>query len=198
VGGGLESGLELMIGISAGKCESRRGGQLGGVRAESTRVTNNDDVKAPDVEDLRPGEAREVLGPLWRRGGAIQKAVAEEIEAYLRTVDVNVVAGRVFTDLDLLTRKDLWDRSGETLHGYSHPAEVAWEMVEEVIRPYLGEIDRYWKVGMKEPAPGRKFGNPGYGMWNSFRGCGGSFIRESGLGYGRLRDLGPEWAAVGP
>jgi uncharacterized protein len=120
--------------------------------AWSSWVTNNDDAKAPAVEDLEPGEAREVLRQLCKRGGSIQNAVAEEIEACLRTVDVDVVAGGVFTDLELLTREDLWDRSGETSHGYSDPAEVAWEMVEEVIRPYMGEIDRYWKLGMKEEA----------------------------------------------
>ena len=108
--------------------------------------------KALGVEDLDPQEAREVLRRLWQRGGKLRETIAEEMEEYLRTVDSEEVAERVFSDLDLLTREDLWDRSGRTSHGYNHPAEVAWEMVEEVIRPYLGEIERYWKVGMKEEA----------------------------------------------
>lgn len=115
-------------------------------------MTKSDTGSVPDVEDLDAREAREVLRRLWNVGGATKKAVAEEIEHYLRAVDVDEVAGRVFTDLDRLTREDLFDRSGKTSHGYDHPAEVAWEMVEEIVWPYLGAVDRYWKVGTKDEA----------------------------------------------
>jgi len=104
------------------------------------------------VGDLDPHEAREVLHRLWKRGGKLEEAIAEEMEALLRSVDSEAVADRVYSNLDLLTREDLWDRSGRTSHGYNHPAEVSWEMVEETIRPYWQEVERYWKVGMKEEA----------------------------------------------
>lgn len=104
------------------------------------------------MEDLNPREAQEILLRLWDRGGSIKNAIAEEIDQYLGNVDVEEVAKRVFSDLDLLTREDLWGRSGATAHGYNDPADVAWEMVEEVIVQYLAEIDRYWQVGKKEEA----------------------------------------------
>ncbi len=119
---------------------------------EDVVVKKPKEAKLPGVEDLDPRETQEVLRRLWNRGGKVGEAVLREIEQYLRSVEVEEVAERVFSDLDLLTREDLWDRSGKTSRGYNHPADVAWEMVEEVIRPYLGEVDRYWRSGMREEA----------------------------------------------
>lgn len=115
-------------------------------------MSKSDGDKLLGPEDLGPREAKEVLRHLWNRRGEVRETVRRAIEEWLRSVDVDEVAGRVFTDLDLLTREDLWDRSGRTSRGYNHPAEVAWEMVEEVIRPYLSEIERYSTLGMHEEA----------------------------------------------
>ncbi len=104
----------------------------------------------PRVEDLRPEEAASVLRRLLDEGGVVADAVRLEMVRVLTHVEPDDVAAEVQTDLELLEVEELWDRSGKTRHGYTHPADMAWQMIEEVLTPYLKRMKQYQEVGLAE------------------------------------------------
>lgn len=108
--------------------------------------------KAPRVDDLESAEAFEVLRRLARTPGAVGKAVRDEIRAIVSQIDMEGVAAEVYYALEDLAVEDLWDRSGRSVHGYRHPPEEAWTMIEEVIQPYIARIEQYRRWGMNEQA----------------------------------------------
>lgn len=108
--------------------------------------------RSPSVEDLDPTEAREVLLRLWRRDGPVRVEIRAEIERYLGEIEIEDVADRVFDELNALSLEELWDRSGRSHRGYAEPAEVSWEMVQDVIDPFLSEMERYSDLGMNDQA----------------------------------------------
>jgi hypothetical protein len=99
--------------------------------------------KGPSVDDLTGAEALAVLGRLWAEGGAIRDAIRTEIENQLAGVVPDHVADAVLADLDGISVEELWDRSGPSRFGYTDPAEATWEIVEEALKPYVDELERY-------------------------------------------------------
>jgi len=102
------------------------------------------------VSDLTGVEAVEVLRRLWDEGGAIREAVRAQIEDVLTGVVVEHVADAVFADLDGIAVEDLWDRSGPSPFGYTEPTEETWAMIEQTLAPYVGELERYLRLGWSE------------------------------------------------
>jgi hypothetical protein len=97
---------------------------------------------------LTPEQAREVLRRLCEKDGAIRDAAVAEARAMLADVDVDDVARDVFDALDSIDVHDLWDRAGPKRDGYVPPGEMAFEMVEEEIEPFLDQARRYRELGM--------------------------------------------------
>ncbi|MBI4309581.1 MAG: calcium-binding protein [Candidatus Omnitrophica bacterium] len=62
------------------------------------------------------------------------------------------LAEEVFSELDGLEVEELWDRSGPSREGYSDPGEMAYEMLEEVLEPFLAEIRKYHKLAKPKEA----------------------------------------------
>jgi hypothetical protein len=108
--------------------------------------------KRVSVHDLSAHEAQALLVRLWKRRGKLRETIRDEIESYLKEVDPDLVAGAVQTDLELLRVEDLWDRSGPSQYGYTHPADETWTMIEEALEPSVREVDRYLELGMEEEA----------------------------------------------
>jgi hypothetical protein len=52
----------------------------------------------------------------------------------------------------MLEVEEVWDRAGPKRHGYVDPGEAADEMVEEVVEPFLQELRKYQKLGMRAQA----------------------------------------------
>ena len=65
-----------------------------------------------------------------------------------KKVNIDEVAQSVFDGLEFLEVEDLWDSSGGTRYGYVEPGERADEMIEEVLKPYFEELERYAKLSM--------------------------------------------------
>lgn len=53
------------------------------------------------------------------------------------------IATELFIILDLIDVEDLWHNSGPTRYGYIDPNELAFEMVEEAISPYVEKFRKY-------------------------------------------------------
>ena len=82
--------------------------------------------------------------------------LAVEAEALARSViedvDVESIAEDVeqaVLDLDL---DDLNARAGRKSWGYVEPTEAAWELLEEAVAPYLGEMRRRIELGLEVAA----------------------------------------------
>jgi len=48
--------------------------------------------------------------------------------------------------------EDVWDQSGSTRYGYIDPVDMAWEMFEGAIEPYLDELKKHQELELDEEA----------------------------------------------
>jgi hypothetical protein len=97
-------------------------------------------------------DALRVLRNLCDVDEAMRERVLLEVNKVLNQIDPDAVAEDVLFDFDLLSVDDLWNRSGPRRDGYSSPDEMAVEMVEETLRPYVKRISEYHEAGMPEEA----------------------------------------------
>lgn len=81
------------------------------------------------------------------------KGEAEQI-AKLVVLDVNfeVIADEVKSAMHMPNMDDLNSRAGSHGGGYKDPSEAAWELLEEEVEPFLVEMRRYFKLGMRQEA----------------------------------------------
>ena len=76
---------------------------------------------------------------------------AEELaEEILLDVDIEGIAYSLSDELNGPYIEEVWDSSGGTLDGYVYPSERAFEMLEEIIDPYINEMMDYLKRNMKD------------------------------------------------
>jgi hypothetical protein len=106
--------------------------------------------RAPRVEDLRPHERSMVLTLLAQRKDAVGKAVRDEIERFIASVDVEAVAGDVVSDLDAIDEDAIAARSGEDRYGYTAPYDAVWEVLEETLEPHVERLCWYHDAGRHE------------------------------------------------
>jgi len=95
------------------------------------------------VEILSCEQALQVLHRLVAKGGDIADAIAAEAVKLLSEVDQDEVAQEVYLMLDSIDVQDCWDRSGRHRQGYVHEDEVAYELIQEVLRPFDDQIAHY-------------------------------------------------------
>jgi len=100
------------------------------------------------LASLSNEQAAIILKQLWDHGGDIRKSILAEAEKILCSVDVDEIARDILFTLDLIDVHKLWDRPGYSHDEYTSPEEMAYEMVEEELSPYLNQIDTYHKLGM--------------------------------------------------
>ncbi len=87
------------------------------------------------------------LIPQYPEIAARAEELAEEI---LLDVDTEDIAGSLADELDGPDIEEVWDSSGRTRDGYVDPSERAYEMLEEIIDPYIDEMMDYLKRDMKD------------------------------------------------
>lgn len=104
------------------------------------------------LDSISGDDALRVLRNLCAADAEMRARVLSEAENVLSEVDRDGVADEVFFDLDVLSVDDLWDRSGRKRHGYSSPAEMAVEMIEETLQPYKDKVKQYQEMGMPDQA----------------------------------------------
>lgn len=104
------------------------------------------------LDEISVKYAYEILKRLAEEDIRISKRIEELALEYLTEVDQDDIAGSVFHDLNSLDVKDVWDNSGKTRYGYVEPNELASEMFEETLEPYIDELRRYQKLSMHEEA----------------------------------------------
>lgn len=68
--------------------------------------------------------------------------------SHLSGVDAEEVTGALLDDLEGLEPEDIWERAGATCDGYVDTGEAADKIIQELLTPYLEEMDKYQKTGL--------------------------------------------------
>ena len=100
------------------------------------------------IDNLSVFEARAVLRTLAENDADLAQRIAELTLASLSGEDAEEVAAALYDELDALEVEEVWDRAGCTRHGYVETSEVASQMIEAVLAPYLEELSRYQALGL--------------------------------------------------
>ena len=103
---------------------------------------------------LRGDDALVILRRLADRDPKWAKVIETMAKDLLSTVDADDVAAEVLAELESLSVEDVWDRAGPRRDGYSDPGDVAAEMIDEALAPYVHESERLIGLGMQVPADG--------------------------------------------
>ncbi|MCL4871476.1 MAG: hypothetical protein KJ063_21150 [Anaerolineae bacterium] len=72
--------------------------------------------------------------------------------AQLSGVDIDGIAGDLLDELGGLTPEDVWERYGNTRHGYAETDAAAYGLIEGLLEPYLDELRQCQKAGLTSEA----------------------------------------------
>ena len=100
------------------------------------------------IDQLSPTDALAILKTLAASDEELARRIAELALAHLKGVEPEEVAAVLHESLEALEVEEVWDRAGETRHGYVEPGEAADQMIEEVLEPFLEELKKYQKLGL--------------------------------------------------
>ena len=103
---------------------------------------------------ISPSEALEILKQIAKTDKKLKKRIIELAEELFRNVDVEAVCDEVFDALDGIDVYELWDRAGSRTDGYTSPEDMAVEMFEESLEPFLQELYRLFDLKMHQEAKG--------------------------------------------
>jgi hypothetical protein len=100
------------------------------------------------IESLSCEDALAVLKRLAAEDEQLAQRIVELTKAHLEQVEPEGVGFELYDELCMLEIEDAWDRAGPSRHGYVEPWEVAYEMIEGVLEPFLEELKKYQSLGM--------------------------------------------------
>jgi len=84
---------------------------------------------------------------------ATAKRIRKMAMEILKGVNEEEIINDVYSALNAIDVHDLWRDSGKTYHGYNDPTDVAWDMLETAVWPYVQEVEKYHDLAMvKEEA----------------------------------------------
>ena len=114
----------------------------------STKIAMNKQV----LDEVSTEHANEILQRLADEDAKISKRIQELALEYLTEVDPDCIAEDIFYDLNILDVEDVWKNSGSTRYGYVDPYELAFEMFEEALEPYIDDLRKCQELSMDEKA----------------------------------------------
>ena len=101
---------------------------------------------------ITPDEALGILKQIAKTDKKLKTRIIELAENILRNVDVEAVCDEVFSELDGIDVHELWDRAGPRTDGYTSPEDMAVEMFEDALEPFLQELYRLLDLKMHQEA----------------------------------------------
>ena len=119
---------------------------------KSTTTTKKTSKKQNIFNIITPDDAFVILQTLAKEDKHIAKRIEQLVLEYLSDVDLEGVTDEVYSALDLIDVHDLWDNAGSTRDGYVDPTELAWEMFEDALQPFLEEFKKYQRLFMPSEA----------------------------------------------
>ena len=109
-------------------------------------------MKNDIFDKISPYEALEILRQITKTDKKLKKKIVELAEDLFRDVNVDAVCEEVFFALDGIDVHELWDRAGSSTNGYTSPEDMAVEMFEEALEPFLQEMYRLLDLEMHQEA----------------------------------------------
>jgi hypothetical protein len=107
----------------------------------------------PALDALSGGEHADVLAELLASHPDLRPEAEHAAQRLLGTETVEAVAEDVVCALEAIPLEDLAARSGRIRgRGYVHENEAAWEILSEVIEPFLIDLRRRAGLGMSDAA----------------------------------------------
>lgn len=104
------------------------------------------------IENITSEQGLSILNSLWNNYPEFRKQIEEETEKHLADIDCDEVYEEVRSELDSLNEDDLFDRSGPSQHGYHDPSEMAMLMIEEALKPFQDQMERYFQLQKQNEA----------------------------------------------
>jgi len=101
---------------------------------------------------ISPDEALEILKQIAKTDKKLKKRIVDLAEDLFKDVDVESICDGVFFALDGIDVHELWDRAGSRTDGYTSPEDIAVEMFEESLEPFLQELYRLFDLKMHREA----------------------------------------------
>jgi len=98
--------------------------------------------------EISADDAFAILSRLAKEDPKIANRIEQIAMDYLSDVNSEDIASQVYFDLDSIKVEELWDRSGRTRNGYVEPDEMAFQMFEEALEPFLDEMKKYQNLSM--------------------------------------------------
>jgi len=109
-------------------------------------------MKEEIINKISPREALEILRHLAKLDKETKNRIIEIAEDLFKDIDVDEIGEHVFYALDEIDVQDLWDNSGAKSNGYISTEKMAFEMVEEQLKPFYQELFRLCELNMVQEA----------------------------------------------
>ena len=109
-------------------------------------------MKEDIFNKISPSKALEILKKIAKTDKKLKKRIIELAEDLFRNVDIEAVCDDVFGALDGIDVHELWDRAGPKTDGYTSPEDMAVEIFEEALEPFLQEMYRLFDLKMHQEA----------------------------------------------
>ena len=109
-------------------------------------------MKTKLIEEISGYEALKILRRIAEKDPKISEQIERVAAQILKEIDIEGICEEVYFVLDQIQVEELWDRAGPKRDGYTSPAEMAVEMMAEVLEPYNEGVVRYLKLGMNQEA----------------------------------------------
>src|ERR1700722_10255450 len=93
--------------------------------------------KKMNLDEMGREQVIAVLKKLIEEQPSIINSVQNIMDQLNRELNATDISHEIFNALDAIDVEDLWHNSGPTPYGYVGPGELAFEMMEEAIGPYL-------------------------------------------------------------
>lgn len=93
-------------------------------------------------------ERASVLAALVEHDPSLRQRAEEFARRHLATVEIPAVADTVTDALLQLGTEDLANRAGPRRHGYVEPNEAAWQLLEQVLDPWIDDLNRRAQLGL--------------------------------------------------
>ena len=97
-------------------------------------------------------EKASVLTQLLDEDPTLRTRAEDIARQTLASVDIAAIRDLVVEAILELDTEALANRAGPRRHGYLEPTDAAWQLLEEVIQPWIEDIGRRARLGLREAA----------------------------------------------
>lgn len=107
-------------------------------------------MKDDILAKISPDEALEIIRQLTKTDKKLKNKIVGLAEDLFKDVDLDEICEDVFYALDGIDVHELWDRAGPKTDGYTSPEDMAVEMFEEALEPFMQKMHKLLDLKMHQ------------------------------------------------